>query len=213
MTPAPADLLVFMAATLALNLTPGPDMLYVVARSAGEGRGAGVVSALGIAVGSLVHMTAVAVGLSQLLLAVPLAYDVVRWAGAAYLIWLGVRALSGRGAAAEGPRVERATRAAVFRQGVITNVLNPKVALFFLAFLPQFVDARRGSVAAQLVVLGLLFNLSGTTVNVLVALLASRAAAWSRGRDDRGPGVWSLRRLSGAVFVGLGIRLAFLGRK
>jgi threonine/homoserine/homoserine lactone efflux protein len=207
--PASANLLVFMAATLALNLTPGPDMLYVVARSTAEGRRAGIVSSLGIAAGSLVHMTLVAAGLSSLLLAVPYAYDAVRLLGAAYLVYLGIRALAGAGAPDQGVCIQPAGPWAVFRQGMVTNVLNPKVALFFLAFLPQFVDRGQGHVAAQLVFLGLLFNLSGTTVNVAVALLASRAGRWSRSRAGASPWV---RRLPGAVFVGLGLRLALLRR-
>ena len=154
-----------MTAGLALNLTPGPDMLYVAARGAAEGRRAGVVSALGIGAGTLVHITALALGLSALLAAVPLAYDAVRYAGAAYLVYLGVRALLARreegasvaDAPSSGAGARRATEppppgrlAALFRQGVVTNVLNPKVALFFLAFLPQFVDPARGSPAAPL---------------------------------------------------------------
>jgi threonine/homoserine/homoserine lactone efflux protein len=207
--PTLSSLLVFVTASLALNVTPGPDMLYVIARSTAEGRRAGIVSSLGIAAGSLVHMTLVAAGLSSLLLAVPYAYDAVRLLGAAYLLFIGVRALLGAGSGDGIPSVRRADLWTVFRQGMGTNLLNPKVALFFLAFLPQFVDRSEGHVAAQLVFLGLLFNTLGTTVNVLVAVLASRAGDWSRSRAGSSP--W-LRRLPGAVFVGLGLRLAFLRR-
>jgi threonine/homoserine/homoserine lactone efflux protein len=207
-----------MGAALALNLTPGPDMLYVIARSTSEGRRAGLVSALGIGAGTLVHITAVGLGLSGLLLAVPVAYDVVRWAGAAYLVWLGLRALLRRhAAAAPGSAPAEATDVAtpapaplgaIFRQGVLTNVLNPKVALFFLAFLPQFVAPGRGSVPAQLVALGLLFDVQGTLVNALVALAASRAGGWLR-RRATGP---TLQRITGLIFVGLGARLALARR-
>jgi threonine/homoserine/homoserine lactone efflux protein len=211
------DLPLFMAATLALNLTPGPDMLYVIARSAGEGRAAGVVSALGIAAGCLVHTFAVALGLSSVLLAVPVAYDAVRYAGAAYLVYLGVRALV-RPSAGGGAPPAPAPLGAVFRQGVVTNVLNPKVALFFLAFLPQFVDPARGNVALYLVALGVLFNVSGTLVNLVVAVAASSAAR-AAGRWEQGHGVrvgarparW--QRLTGVVFIGLGVRLALMQRK
>ena len=134
------DLLLFLGAGLALNLTPGPDMLYVAARSTSEGRRAGVVSALGIGAGTLVHIAALALGLSALLAAVPLLYDVVRLAGAAYLVWLGLRALLRPAAAPDEAPPPPASLTTIFRQGVVTNVLNPKVALFFLAFLPQFVD-------------------------------------------------------------------------
>jgi threonine/homoserine/homoserine lactone efflux protein len=200
---------VFLAAGLALNVTPGPDMLYVAARSTSEGRGAGIVSALGIGAGTLVHIAALALGLSALLAAVPVAYDVVRYAGAAYLVWLGARALLRGGGGAGGRALAPATRWQVFRQGVVTNVLNPKVALFFLAFLPQFVDPSRGSPALQIVALGLLFDVTGTTVNVLVALGASRAAGWLR---RPGPAGRALERLTGVLFIGLGVRLALARR-
>jgi threonine/homoserine/homoserine lactone efflux protein len=203
-------LLLFMTAALALNVTPGPDMLYVVARSVGEGRAAGVVSSLGIAAGSLVHTLAVALGLAGLLRAVPIAFEIVKWVGAAYLIWLGVRALGTRGTMMEQVNVTPASMRAIFGQGMLTNVLNPKVALFFLAFLPQFVDPERGPVALQIISLGLLFNTSGTLVNVLVALLASRAGAWSRRRFGESN---VLRRVTGVLFIGLGVRLALLERR
>jgi threonine/homoserine/homoserine lactone efflux protein len=202
-------LLLFMAAGLALNVTPGPDMLYVAGRAAGEGRGAGVASALGIGAGTLVHIAAVALGLAGLLAAVPAAYAAVRTAGGAYLVYLGVRALR---AAAPGPAraPEPASRWAAFRQGVVTNVLNPKVALFFLAFLPQFVDPARGPAARQVVLLGLLFDASGTLVNLLVALAASGAAA----RLERaGRARQWMERACGALFIALGVRLALAGRR
>jgi len=202
------DLLIFLGAGLALNLTPGPDMLYVAARSTSEGRRAGVVSALGIGAGTLVHIAALALGLSALLAAVPLLYDVVRLGGAAYLVWLGLRALLRPAAAHDAAPPPPAPLTTIFRQGVVTNVLNPKVALFFLAFLPQFVDPARGSAAAQIVALGLLFDTSGTIVNVLVALAASRAGgALRRGRAAR-----VLHRVTGGVFLLLGARLALEGR-
>jgi threonine/homoserine/homoserine lactone efflux protein len=202
-------ILLFMGAGLALNVTPGPDMLYVAARSTAEGRRAGIVSALGIGAGTLVHIAALALGLSALLAAVPVVYDVVRWAGAAYLVWLGARALLRPAAALGETAVAPAPLGAVFRQGVVTNVLNPKVALFFLAFLPQFVDPARGDPVAQIVALGLLFDVQGTLVNVIVALAASRAGAALR----RGRGARVLQRVTGGVFLLLGARLALAGRR
>ena len=199
----------FLAAGLALNLTPGPDMLYVAARGAGEGRPAGIVSALGIGVGTLVHIALVAAGLAALLAAVPVAYMALRLGGAAYLVWLGVKALRaapGDGAVAELPP---APLGAIFRQGVITNVLNPKVALFFLAFLPQFVDPARGDPALQVIVLGLLFDVSGTLVNLTVALASSRVAA--RLRSTSGTTRF-VQRATGVLFIGLGARLAYGAR-
>jgi len=209
MLPDLRTLAVFMAAGLALNLTPGPDMLYVAARSTSEGRRAGIVSALGIGAGTFVHIAALALGLSALLAAVPLLYDVVRLAGAAYLVWLGARALLRPAAAPDAAPPPPAPLAVIFRQGVLTNVLNPKVALFFLAFLPQFVDPARGSAAAQIVALGLLFDTSGTTVNVLVALAASRAGGVLR----RGRAARVLHRVTGGVFLLLGARLALETRR
>ena len=207
--PSVQSLGLFMAAALALNVTPGPDMLYVAARSTGEGRRAGMVSALGIGAGTLVHIAALALGLSALLAAVPMLYDAVRWCGAAYLVWLGVRALRAKPRMTNDAPVTPAPLATVFRQGVVTNVLNPKVALFFLAFLPQFVDPARGSAAAQIVALGLLFDVQGTLVNVLVAAAASRVGgALRRGRAAR-----TLQRITGGVFVLLGARLALAGRR
>ena len=208
--PDGSALLLFLGATLALNLTPGPDMLYVVARSIGEGRAAGVASALGIAAGCLVHTLLVSLGLAQLLLAVPAAYDAVRLAGAAYLVYLGVRAIVSRPAENGAAVPKRASLGAIFRQGVVTNILNPKVALFFLAFLPQFVDASRGSVAGQMLILGVLFNVSGTLVNLGVGWAASGAGRWTAGRLAPSP---LFQRLTGGVFIALGLRIAIAGRR
>jgi threonine/homoserine/homoserine lactone efflux protein len=206
----PASLALFLTATLALNLAPGPDMLYVSTRSLTQGRRAGVISALGIAAGTCVHMVAIASGLAVLLRALPLAYEIVRFAGAAYLIWLGVQALRGKAGPISGKPLDRESEWAVFRQGAITNILNPKVALFFLAFLPQFVDPARGSVALQIVVLGCLFNTSGTIVNIAVAYLAASAGRWlgARGHVER-----IFRWLTASVFIGLGLKLALGDRK
>jgi threonine/homoserine/homoserine lactone efflux protein len=203
------SLFLFLAAGLALNFTPGPDMLYVAARGANEGRAAGIVSALGIGAGTLVHITLVALGLAALLAAVPIAYTIVRIGGAIYLIYLGVRALRSQ-ALMTLQHVEPAPLWSVFRQGVITNVLNPKVALFFLAFLPQFVDPSRGNPVLQVVALGLLFDTTGTLVNLAVALGSSRAAARLR-NTRRATAV--LHKVTGALFIGLGLRLAFAGRR
>ncbi|MFI5240011.1 MAG: LysE family translocator [Gemmatimonadales bacterium] len=209
MIPPLHSLLLFMAAGLALNITPGPDMLYVAARSTSEGRAAGIVSSLGIATGTLFHITAVALGLSALLAAVPIAYTTVRIAGASYLVYLGVRALASR--SANGPRsIERAPLGAIFRQGMLTNMLNPKVALFFLAFLPQFVDPSRGSAAMQIVILGLIFDTSGTVVNTIVALATSGAADRVRVNSRLGE---ILHKFTGVVFIGLGVRIAYGSRR
>ena len=204
--PSAEMVLVFMAAALALNLTPGPDMLYVTARSISDGRAAGVLSAFGIAAGTLVHITALALGLAALLAAVPLAYDVVRIAGAIYLVVIGLQLMLRPRTVSDVARLPRSRLRVVFAQAVVTNVLNPKVALFFLAFLPQFVDPAAG---APVVFLGLLFNVQGTLVNVAVALLASRTTHWLRSSER---GVAILQRVTGALFVALGARLAASSR-
>jgi threonine/homoserine/homoserine lactone efflux protein len=198
----------FLVAALALNLTPGADMTYVLARSIGQGRRVGVLSALGVAAGSVVHTLAAAIGLSALLMHSEAAFLAIKYAGAAYLLYLAWKALrTPLPSLGETPRAVSGGR--VFLEGAVTNVLNPKVALFFLAFLPQFADPARGAVAWQIVVLGTLFNLGGTAVNVAVALSGSAAANLIRG-SRRAAAV--LRWFTAAVFAGLAIRLAVAER-
>jgi threonine/homoserine/homoserine lactone efflux protein len=207
--PAGETLALFMAAALALNLTPGPDMMYVTARSVSDGRRTGVVAAFGIGAGTLVHIAALALGLAALLAAVPLAYDALRIAGAIYLVLIGVQLLLRPRRAAEVATLPPSSLATVFAQAVLTNVLNPKVALFFLAFLPQFVDPAAGPALAQIVLLGLLFDIQGTVVNVAVALLASGTTRRLRANARA---VSVLQWLTGALFVALGVRLAAAGK-
>lgn len=211
--PDHANFLAFLVAALALNFAPGPDMLYVLGRSLGQGRQAGIVSALGIFVGCLVHIAAAALGLAALLRASATAYNVIRYAGAAYLVYLGVRMLLSKQAAsalATSNGAAPAPLARVFTQGVITNVLNPKVAMFFLAFLPQFVNAARGPVIFQIAVLGLIFDVGGTLVNIGVAVFAGHLGDRLRksGRAAR-----FQKWLTGSIFIGLGIRLGLAGRR
>lgn len=204
---ATQDWILFATATIALNLTPGPDMLYISAQSVAHGRRAGVLSALGVAAGCVVHAALVAFGLAGILAKAPAAYDAVRYAGAAYLIYLGVRLLLQRPAGTAQP-LARASWSRILLQGLVTNVLNPKVALFFLAFLPQFADPARGPLWSQLLLLGVLFNLSGTLINLAVALVASSVRRFAAGGVHTG--FW-LRKLSAAVFISLGARLALAG--
>jgi threonine/homoserine/homoserine lactone efflux protein len=204
------SLLLFILAGLALNVTPGPDMLYIVARSSSEGRRAGIVSALGVAVGTLVHIAALTLGLAAVLRAVPLAYDTVRIAGAGYLIYLGIRAFLHSPMSNDHLTIEQASLWAIFRQGVVTNVLNPKVALFFLAFLPQFVDPSRGAPAVQMAVLGLIFDLNGTLVNIGVAVGAHSVASLFLGEQSRNARI--MGRATGVLFIGLGARVALMRR-
>lgn len=206
------DVALFVTAALLLNLTPGPDMLFVAGTAASRGRRAGLLAALGVGAGCLFHTMLAAVGLSALLSASDLAFTAVKWAGAAYLVWTGLTMLRTRRGAAE-PSPDGAARSGnPFWQGALTNALNPKVALFFLAFLPQFIDTGAPGQAGALVVLGTLFNLGGTGVNLVVALLASRAAAGLANRGGAGrSGPW-LQRAAGAMFVGLGLKLALSSR-
>jgi len=204
------SLLVFIGAGLLLNVTPGPDVLYIVGRSIGQGRVAGLVSVLGISIGCLFHVASAALGLSALMLALPLAYDVVRVAGAAYLVWLGLRALASRSSPFHIQRVDPESLGRVFRQGVLTNMLNPKVALFFLAFLPQFADPTRGPVTMQIALLGLIFIGNGTVVCIAYALAASWLGEWLKTRYN--VATW-LNKAMGVLFVGLGLRLALDNRR
>jgi threonine/homoserine/homoserine lactone efflux protein len=206
MKPMPdlAHFLTFAIATLILNLTPGPDMMYVIARSLGQGRRAGIVSALGIGAGCVFHTFAVTVGIAAVLRSSPVAFQVIRYSGAVYLIYLGIRLILRR--RSEGEVAEAAPSAplaAIFRQGVITNILNPKVVLFYLAFLPQFVQPSRGSATLQLAVLGIYIIISGTIVNLIVAYLSGVAGNFLR----RGHNIARMERASGAVFIALGLRV------
>ena len=199
--PDPSTLLLFGAAALALIVVPGPAVLYIVAQSIDRGRLAGVVSALGVAVGGLVHVTAAAIGLSSLLVSSATAFAAVKYAGAAYLIGLGLYTLLVRRVepAATVARERRLRRR--FWQGVVVNVLNPKTALFFLAFLPQFVDPDKGSAALQIGVLGLFFVALAVISDSVWALVAGSAS--ERLRDSR-RFLAVQRYVSGSVFVGLG---------
>ena len=202
----PSTLALFAAAALALSCTPGPDMLLILSRSVAQGRGAGFASLFGAMAGIYVHAIAVALGLSELFRAVPIAYDAVRYAGAAYLLVLAWGAFRSTGSTLATPAAAPAlSLGAVFRQGVLTNVLNPKVALFALALFPQFVRPEAGHVALQILLLATVLNVISLAVNgslVLGATRLSRAAA-KRLRFRRAPGL-----ALGTVFTGLALRLA-----
>jgi threonine/homoserine/homoserine lactone efflux protein len=200
---------VFLFAALVLLLTPGPAVLYIVTRSLDQGRVAGLVSVLSIEVGNLMHVLAATFGLSALLLSSALAFAVVKYLGAAYLVYLGVRRLLARNEASPGepaPR-ERQGLGRVFGQGVLVAALNPKTALFFLAFLPQFVDPARGAVPAQFLLLGCLFVGMAVVTDSLYALLAGTAGQWlSSARASHSLRLG--RYLVGSVYIGLGITAA-----
>ncbi|MGH3144205.1 MAG: LysE family translocator, partial [Rubrobacter sp.] len=204
------NLLLFVSASLALIIVPGPDMIYVLTRGVSQGRSAGLVSAAGVCSGVLVHTAFAAVGLSAILARSAAAFSVVKYAGAAYLVYLGIRAILDREKFAAHGRVERAGLAIVFRQGVLSNVLNPKVALFFLAFLPQFVDPATGATGLQMLAFGVAFTFMGLVVLSVVALFSGALGEWLRSRPSF---AGALRWLTGSVLVGLGLRLAFPERR
>jgi threonine/homoserine/homoserine lactone efflux protein len=198
----------FVVAALVLLLTPGPAVLYIVARSLEQGRLAGLVSALGVHVGTLAHVAAAALGLSALLVSSALAFNAVKYLGALYLVYLGIRKLLGRDQAAEGRALAPRSLRRLFAQGAVVNVLNPKTALFFLAFLPQFVDVSKGAVGVQILVLGLIFVALGVVSDGLYAVAAGTAGAWLK-REGRL--LRAERYVSGSVFIGLGVTAALAG--
>jgi threonine/homoserine/homoserine lactone efflux protein len=207
------DLPLFAAAALMVNLTPGPDMMFVVGSSLAHGRRSGLFAALGVGAGCLVHVAMAALGLSALLAASATLFTMVQWAGAAYLVWMGLAMLRATPPSVVAARAAQSSPVAsrVFWQGALTNALNPKVALFFLAFLPQFVEPGRADQGQSLLALGLMFDIGGTLVNVIAALLAAqlRAALVAHGH---GAGRRWLQRAVGALFVGLGTKLALGAR-
>lgn len=205
--PEPTQLGLFCLAAFALIVVPGPAVFYIVARSVAQGAQAGLVSALGVGLGATVHVTAAAVGVSALVMASATAFSLLKFAGAAYLLYLGLRTLFGREPAVDvgSPRPRRLGR--IFLDGALVNVLNPKVALFFLAFLPQFVDPHAGSVPAQMALLGALFVVIGILSDAVYALLAGRLASRLRA-SPRGQRL--SRRFSGSVYMALGVGTALV---
>jgi RhtB (resistance to homoserine/threonine) family protein len=202
-------LLLFIAAGLLLNLTPGPDVLYIVSNSLRSGVRAGVVAGLGITAGCFVHVFAAALGVSALLATSAHAFAVLKWAGAAYLLWIGVKLLLSRAPARATDlqalaQQQPASLRSVFLGGFWTNVLNPKVAIFFLAFVPQFIAPEAGNKALAFILLGLLFNVNSIPVNSGWAL----AAGWMARRDAVQRGMHWLDRIAGLMFIGFGVRLA-----
>ncbi len=198
----------FIAAASILVFIPGPNTLYIIARSVQQGRAAGTVSSLGVQVGTLFHVAAAAFGLSALLLSSALAFDIVKYAGAAYLIYLGVKTLLTKEKIEPTEEIKRGSLSRVFFQGVIVNVLNPKTALFFFAFLPQFIDATRGAVAMQIVLLGMILVFLGILSDTVYAL-----AAGSIGNRLRGSirFLRAQRYFAGSVYIGLGAATALTG--
>jgi threonine/homoserine/homoserine lactone efflux protein len=203
--------ILFLVAAFVLLVVPGPAVLYIVARSMDQGRRAGFMSVLGVATGSMIHVTAAALGLSALLASSAAAFNSVKYLGAAYLIFLGIRKFFGKDEATESaaaPPMHSSRR--IFTQGVLVNTLNPKTALFFFAFLPQFVSVSRGSVAVQIITLGLIFSLMGICTDGLWALLAGTVGAQLK-RNLRF--LKTQRYVSGTVCIGLGLATAMSGSR
>ncbi|SIT44607.1 putative threonine efflux protein [Paraburkholderia ribeironis] len=206
-----STLALFSGACLALTMTPGPDMLLIASRSVSQGRSAGFASLAGIQMGTYCHAMAAAFGLSRLFLAVPVAYDVVRFAGAAYLLYLAWKTFRADSTVVAGVEFQaRHPIGRIFRQGLLTNLLNPKMALFVLALFPQFVRPQDGAVALQILILASVLNLIGLVVNGVVILCASQLSRrlMARRRPSRLP-----QYVLGSVFAGLAFRLAVASRR
>lgn len=202
----PSQLLIFMMAGIALNLTPGADMMFCLSQGLKSGRKAGFAASLGIATGSIIHVLLAAFGLAALITANPAAFEVLRWAGVGYLVWLAVQALRQPVQVGLPHDFGRSQPAKAWRDGVLVNLLNPKVIVFTLAFLPQFVDPERGSTVLQFLLLGLILNVTGTTVNGFVGIGAGSVRGLLAGNK------WIARALgyvSSMVFLGLAAKLAF----
>jgi threonine/homoserine/homoserine lactone efflux protein len=208
--PDSSTLALYAGAVLVLLVIPGPAVLYIVSQSVEHGRRAGVTAVAGIHVGTLVHTTAAAVGLSALLVSSAAAFSVVKFAGAAYLLYLGIQRLLSREEEQPQPVPRERDLGRIFRQGIVVNVLNPKTALFFFAFVPQFVDRGVGSVPLQVLVFGLAFVLIGFLSDGAWAIAAGTAGGWLR-RSRRFQA--AQRWMSGAILIGLGVVAALTGRK
>ena len=204
----PSHLPLFVAACFAVLLSPGPNVLYAVACSVNQGRKAGLVSVLGVEAGTLLQVAAASLGISALVHSSAWAFDAIKYLGAAYLVYLGIRKSLARGAPAESAGNTSASLRRVFWQGVLVSMLNPKTALFFVAFLPQFVDSARGSVALQTALLGLILVGLATITDGGYALLAGSCGQWLRSSKRFAQGQ---RFFAGAVFIGLGVSAALTG--
>jgi RhtB (resistance to homoserine/threonine) family protein len=200
--------LLFLSAALALNLSPGPDLFFVLSRTLGHGRRVGLAAVAGVCSGAMVHVLAAALGLSLLLAAAPTLFAMLTYVGAAYLVWLGVSMWRSAGAAflPKAATQQGVSAGQAFWQGVLVDVLNPKVVVFFMAFLPQFVREGHGSATAQLLLLGTLVVLGAFVVETLAVLGADQLAAWLR--SNTAVTLW-LERILGGIMVLLGLTLAF----
>jgi RhtB (resistance to homoserine/threonine) family protein len=200
----------FFIASLLLNLTPGNDMLYVASRSISQGPRAGVLSALGVFAGCFVHISAAVFGLSIVIARSAYLFSLIKYAGAAYLIYLGTRSLIAKTDVRTSADHTKIDNWKLFRQGFITNALNPKVAIFFLSFLPQFIDPLSPFFKIQLAALGLWFAVQGTSVLIIVAIILGKTKDFFKNN----PKVWRIQeRITGLILIGLGIKVALAAKK
>lgn len=202
---------IFVAASLPLLLVPGPAVLYIVARGMDGGRSAGLISMLGVQVGAVVHIAFAAVGLSAILASSAVAFSVVKWLGVAYLIWLGISRLISRDEVETPANVERKRPVDFFWQGALVNVLNPKTALFFLAFLPQFIDPSQSAAWVQVLALGLTFVFLAMCTDSLYALISGTAGGWLKRRYESAGFRRGQRYLTGGIYLALGAFTAVSG--
>jgi RhtB (resistance to homoserine/threonine) family protein len=199
----------FFSAALAINLSPGPDLIYILSKTIAGGRKIGIASSLGVCSGAMVHVFAAALGLSAILATSAIAFSLVKYAGAAYLIYLGIRALRSKGTTFDklDATAKETTPWQAFKQGAMVDILNPKVAIFFMAFLPQFVRSELGHTSLQIVILGSLVIAVAIVVEISIVLAAAQTTEFFR--NNRKFSIW-LDRILGSVLIGLGLRLALM---
>lgn len=205
-----SQLYLFLIASLVLLITPGPAVLYIVARSINQGRMAGIVSVLGVETANFLHASAAALGLSAILVSSALAFDVVKYLGAAYLTYLGIRKLLVREAEAQEQATKRESLSRIYYQGFVVNILNPKTALFFFAFLPQFVNTSNGSITLQMFLLGIVFVVMALITDGCYAFISSSIA--NQLKDNQGF-ARNQRYFAGLIYIGLGVITAFSGSR
>ncbi|MBU5484738.1 LysE family translocator [Clostridium sp. MSJ-11] len=203
----------FMLATFLLNITPGPDMIYVSTRSIQQGTKTGIISSFGIATGQVVHIIAAALGMSAILAKSTLAFNILKYTGAAYLVYLGVTTFMKNSKEKEVDHVISLKNDSLFKiffQGVLTSVFNPKVAIFFLSFLPQFINGNAGNTVVQILILGVYFIFSSTTVSIIISIITGKTGSLLKGTSKSK--LW-LERTTGTVFLLLGLKLALSTQK
>ncbi|WP_050183216.1 LysE family translocator [Domibacillus robiginosus] len=204
-----STLLTFTAVVIGLFLVPGPAVLLTAARTVQNGRKAGVITGLGLATGDLIHTIFAAVGLSAILMTSASAFNMVKWAGALYLFYMGIRAIFAKASQTEMAKASAASAGRIYSQAILAEVLNPKTALFFLAFLPQFVDPTRGASIVQFMTLGFIFVLLGVVYTTLIAITVGPISRWIKRFSWLNQGG---NKMIGAIYISLGLKVALQGR-